>query len=309
MSAAGLLSERLCRRYGAIPVRFLDDTTLQVAMIDPANVLVADDLRIMTGYTIVPAIASEEDVFGAIGKLNRLDDHVTENSDVGLGLDEEIADIREMTEEPPIVKLVNSVIAQSVDDAASDIHFEPQAKELVVRFRLDGVLHEVMSVPRRMQNGVISRLKVMADLDIAERRVPQDGRIGLVVGGKPIDMRVATLPTVYGEKIVMRLLDKTNVMLDLTDLGFSAKALKRYKRSFTQPVRRHPRHRTDRLGQVDHALRHAEHHQLAREERDHRRGPGRVPPAGHQPGAGQHQGRHDLRRRRCARSCAATPTS
>jgi type IV pilus assembly protein PilB len=236
VSAAGLLSERLCRRYGAIPVRFLDDNTLQVAMVDPANVLVADDLRIMTGYTIVPAIASEEDVFGAIGKLNRLDDQVTENSEAMVGLgDDEIADIREMTEEPPIVKLVNSVIAQSVDDAASDIHFEPQAKELVVRFRLDGVLHEIMSVPRRMQNGVISRLKVMADLDIAERRVPQDGRIGLVVGGKPIDMRVATLPTVYGEKIVMRLLDKSNVMLDLTDLGFSAKALKRYKRSFTRP--------------------------------------------------------------------------
>jgi len=235
MSAAGLLSERLCRRYGAIPVRFVDDTTLQVAMIDPANVLVADDLRIMTGYTIVPAIASEEDITGAIGKLNRLDDHVTEASDqVSVG-DDEVTDIREMTEEPPIVKLVNSVIAQSVDDAASDIHFEPQAKELMVRFRLDGVLHEVMSVPRRMQNGVISRLKVMADLDIAERRVPQDGRIGLVVGGKPIDMRVATLPTVYGEKIVMRLLDKSNVMLDLADLGFSTKALKRFQRSFTRP--------------------------------------------------------------------------
>jgi type IV pilus assembly protein PilB len=235
MSAAGLMSERLCRRYGAIPVRFIDDTTLQVAMIDPANVLVADDLRIMTGYTIMPAIASEEDVFGAIGKLNRLDDQVRENPDaVGSGEDE-ITDIREMTEEPPIVKLVNSVIAQSVDDAASDIHFEPQAKELVIRFRLDGVLHEVMSVPRRMQNGVISRLKVMAELDIAERRVPQDGRMGLVVGGKPIDMRVATLPTVYGEKIVMRLLDKSNVMLNLTDLGFSEKALKRYKRSFTRP--------------------------------------------------------------------------
>jgi len=235
MSAAGLLSERLCRRYGAIPVRFVDDTTLQVAMIDPANVLVADDLRIMTGYAIVPAIASEEDIVGAIGKLNRLDDQVTESSDTAVGLEDEVTDIREMTEEPPIVKLVNSVIAQSVDDAASDIHFEPQAKELVVRFRLDGVLHEIMSVPRRMQNGVISRLKVMADLDIAERRVPQDGRIGLVVGGKPIDMRVATLPTVYGEKIVMRLLDKSNVMLDLTDLGFSPKALKRFQRSFTRP--------------------------------------------------------------------------
>jgi len=238
MSAAGLLSERLCRRYGAIPVRFIDDTTLQVAMVDPANVLVADDLRIMTGYTIVPAIASEEDVYGAIGKLNRLDEHVTENSEENAALvegDANLTDIREQTEEAPIVKLVNSVIAQSVDDSASDIHFEPQAKDLVVRFRMDGVLHEIMSVPRRMQNGVISRLKIMAELDIAERRVPQDGRIGLVVGGKPIDMRVATLPTVYGEKIVMRLLDKSNVMLNLADLGFSPKALKRFQRSFSKP--------------------------------------------------------------------------
>ena len=146
-----------------------------------------------------------------------------------------MADIRDATEEAPIVKLVNSVIAQSVDDSASDIHFEPQAKELMVRFRVDGVLHEIMSIPRRMQTGVISRLKIMADLDIAERRVPQDGRIGLMVGGKPIDMRVASLPTVYGEKIVMRLLDKSNVMLDLEDLGFAEKALKRFHKSFTKP--------------------------------------------------------------------------
>ena len=105
----------------------------------------------------------------------------------------------------------------------------------MVRFRIDGVLHEIMSIPRRMQSGVISRLKIMADLDIAERRVPQDGRIGLMVGGKPIDMRVATLPTVYGEKIVMRLLDKSNVMLNLEDLGFAEKALKRFQKSFTKP--------------------------------------------------------------------------
>jgi type IV pilus assembly protein PilB len=154
---------------------------------------------------------------------------------VSPGDDDSIADIRDATEEAPIVKLVNSVIAQSVDDSASDIHFEPQAKELVVRFRIDGVLHEIMSIPRRMQSGVLSRLKIMADLDIAERRVPQDGRIGLVVGGKPIDMRVATLPTVYGEKVVMRLLDKSNVMLDLEDLGFAEKALKRFRKSFTKP--------------------------------------------------------------------------
>ncbi|HJW75666.1 MAG TPA: ATPase, T2SS/T4P/T4SS family [Thermoleophilia bacterium] len=236
MAAANLIPDKLCRKYSAIPVRFIDDSVLLVAMVDPANIFALDDLKIMTGYDIRPAIASTEDVFGAIAKLNRLDGAVTENDEDRLaGFDDELADIREATEEAPIIKLVNSVIAQAVDDAASDIHFEPQAKELTVRFRMDGVLHEIMTVPRRMQSGVLSRLKIMAELDIAERRVPQDGRMGLVVGGKPIDMRVATLPTVYGEKVVMRLLDKSNVMLDLKDLGFAEKALKRFQRSFTKP--------------------------------------------------------------------------
>ena len=140
-------------------------------------------------------------------------------------------DIREQIDEAPIVKLVNNVLAQAADDGASDIHFEPQAKELIIRFRRDGVLHEVMSIPRRMQSGVLSRLKIMADLDIAERRVPQDGRIGLMVGGKPIDMRVASLPTVYGEKIVIRLLDRSNVMLRLEDLGFRGESRWRATRS------------------------------------------------------------------------------
>jgi len=237
-AAGNMIPEKVARKYGAVPVRFLDDNSLLVAMVDPANIFALDDLRILTGYEIHPAIASEEDVFGAISRMHRVSDSVSENAEEKAArLEEEtdVADIREATEEAPIVKLVNSVIAQSVDDGASDIHFEPQAKECVVRFRIDGVLHEIMSVPRRMQSGVISRLKIMADLDIAERRVPQDGRIGLVVGGKPIDMRVATLPTVYGEKIVMRLLDKSNVMLNLTDLGFSEKALKRFQRSFTKP--------------------------------------------------------------------------
>jgi type IV pilus assembly protein PilB len=236
MAAANLIPDKLCRKYSAIPVRFLDDSLLLVAMVDPANIFALDDLKIMTGYDIRPAIASTEDVFGAIAKLNRLDGQVSESDEERLaGLDEELSDIREATEEAPIIKLVNSVIAQAADDAASDIHFEPQAKELIVRFRMDGVLHEIMTIPRRMQSGVLSRLKIMAELDIAERRVPQDGRIGLMVGGKPIDMRVATLPTVYGEKVVMRLLDKSNVMLDLKDLGFAEKALKRFQRSFTKP--------------------------------------------------------------------------
>ena len=235
-SASHLIEDKLARRYSAIPVRFVEDKLL-VAMADPQNLLALQDLEILTGYTILAAISSEEDIFKAISDAYRERD-VGENAEekaLSAELDEPVSDIRDATEEAPVVKLINNVIAQSVDDGASDIHFEPQAKELVIRFRIDGVLHEVMAVPRRMQSGVISRLKIMSDLDIAERRVPQDGRIGLMVGGKPIDMRVATLPTVYGEKVVMRLLDKSNVMLDLKDLGFAPKALKRFSRSFTRP--------------------------------------------------------------------------
>jgi type IV pilus assembly protein PilB len=237
-AAAGYIDEKLARRYGAAPVRFLDDNTLLVAMVDPQNLLALQDLEIITGFAIQPAIASEEDIYGAIANTYRDRPDIDESAAEDAAFEEaagELGDIREATDEAPIIKLVNSVIAQSVDDGASDIHFEPQAKELMIRFRVDGVLHEIMSIPRRMQAGVISRLKIMAELDIAERRVPQDGRIGLIVGGKPIDMRVATLPTVYGEKIVMRLLDKSNVMLDLEDLGFSEKALKRFHKSFTKP--------------------------------------------------------------------------
>ena len=147
----------------------------------------------------------------------------------------ELRDIREQVDAAPVVKLVNGVLARAADEGASDIHFEPQAKDLLVRFRHDGVLHETMTIPKRLQQGVLSRLKIMADLDIAERRVPQDGRIGLVVGGRPIDMRVASLPTVYGEKIVIRLLDRANVMLRLEDLGFAEQALARYAKSYSKP--------------------------------------------------------------------------
>ena len=237
-AAAGAFDEKLARRYGAAPIRYLDDNTLLVAMVDPQNLLALQDLEIITGYSIRTAIASEEDIYGAIAKIYRNRPEVGVDESEEAALDDgalDVADIREMTDEAPIVKLVNSVIAQAVDDSASDIHFEPQTKDLAVRFRVDGVLQPIMSIPRRMLHGVISRLKIMADLDIAERRVPQDGRIGLMVGGKAIDMRVATLPTVYGEKVVMRLLDKTNVMLDLEDLGFSERALKRFRAAFTKP--------------------------------------------------------------------------
>jgi len=237
--AATMIPEKLARRYGAIPVKFVDENTLLVAMVDPTNVFAIDDLRMMTGYDIKPAIASTEDVFNQISKIHRMGDsassQVEEDDEDLLGETSVDADIREVASEAPIVKLVNGVISQGVDDGASDLHFEPQEKELAIRFRIDGVLHAVMSVPKRMQSAVLSRLKVMADIDIAERRIPQDGRIGLIVGGKPIDIRVASMPTVYGEKIVLRILDKSSVMLNLSDLGFAEKALKRYERSYTKP--------------------------------------------------------------------------
>jgi type IV pilus assembly protein PilB len=237
-AAASLISERDARRYAALPVAFDDDHTLVVAMADPANIFAIDDLRILTGCDIEPGIATEEDIFEQIGQLNRLDERVGQDLETAAeedASDQDIRDLLERVDEAPIVKLVNSIIAQAAEDGASDIHFEPQAKEMTVRFRQDGVLHEVMSVPRRLQSGVLSRLKIMADLDIAERRVPQDGRIGLMVGGKPIDMRVASLPTVYGEKIVIRLLDRSSVLMRLEDLGFGEKALARYRKSFTKP--------------------------------------------------------------------------
>ena len=237
--AATMIPEKLARRYGAIPFKFLDENTLQVAMVDPTNVFAIDDLRMMTGYDIKPAIATAEDIFNQISKVHRLGDAVDED-DLNDEAEEDTtaqatADIRNVASEAPIIKLVNGVISQGVDDRASDIHFEPQEKELAIRYRVDGVLHEVMSVPKRMQAGVLSRLKVMADIDIAERRIPQDGRLGLSVGGQPIGTRVASIPTVYGAKIVLRLLDKSSVLLSLSDLGFSKLALKRYEGAFRKP--------------------------------------------------------------------------
>jgi type IV pilus assembly protein PilB len=239
--AADLISQRDARRYGALPIGFVNEHTVLVAMADPSNIVAIDDLRILTGFDIEPAVADADDISGALAKLKASDEQVadqlafqSDESEEDSGHDE-LKDIREQVDAAPVVKLVNGILARAADEGASDIHFEPQAKEMLVRFRHDGVLHETLTIPKRLQAGVTSRLKIMADLDIAERRIPQDGRIGLTVSGRPIDMRVAALPTVYGEKIVIRLLDRSNVMLRLEDLGFSDQALVRYTKSFTKP--------------------------------------------------------------------------
>jgi type IV pilus assembly protein PilB len=236
-SAGALVPEALARRYAALPVSF-EDGKLVVAMADPANVLAIDDIRAITGLEVVAKVATRSDVEDAISRMARMDDSVTELAELAAEGAEEIADLAGLesaVEEAPVVKLVNTLVSRATSERASDIHIEPGERELRIRFRIDGVLHEVMRTPRTIANAVVSRLKIMADINIAERRIPQDGRVSLRVGGRQIDLRVATLPTVFGEKVVMRILDKSNTLLDLTDLGFLPDSQSRYEKGFRQP--------------------------------------------------------------------------
>ncbi len=217
--AANLIDAAKARRYQTIPVSFLGEQTLLVATADPANVLALDDIAMATGYEVRRAVASPEDIDGLIGQLSRLGDAVEELEDVEDAA--EVIELRDQADEAPVVKLVHSVIADAVRRGASDIHFEPRASDMRVRYRIDGVVMDTTTVPRQLVAGLVSRVKIMANLDIAERRVPQDGRIGLNVDGRHIDLRVATLPVVRGESIVMRILDKDSVVMELDVLGMS----------------------------------------------------------------------------------------
>jgi len=236
-AVARLIDEKTARRYQAVPVRLEGEGRLVVAMADPSNVFAIDDLRILTRHEIRPVLAGSEEIHTLLGQTSRLDAVVADLVQESGGGDDplEQADIADASDDAPVVRLVNSLIARAVDERASDIHFEPQAKEMVVRYRVDGVLRTVTAVPFRLANGVASRVKIMADLDIAEKRVPQDGRVGLTVGGRPLDLRVATLPTVYGEKIVMRILDKSNVLMRLSGLGFTRDVLAKFEACYSRP--------------------------------------------------------------------------
>jgi len=231
-AALNLVNVQAAKRFNAAPIGF-DETgkRLLVAMADPSNVLALDDLKMMTGHTITRVVASPDDIAGLIARMNRLDDAVAEAIDEGE--DDEglsaVTEIRESADDAPVIKLVNSLIAQAVDEGASDVHFEMQeTKDMRVRFRIDGVLSETTQIPKRMTAGVVSRVKIMGDLDIAERRLPQDGRVSLRVEGRPIDIRVVTIPGVWGEGIVMRLLDKEQVLLSMDTLGIGGDSLHRF---------------------------------------------------------------------------------
>jgi type IV pilus assembly protein PilB len=238
-TAAALLPEQVARKYRALPIGYEDDK-LVVAMADPANLFALDDIRTITGMDVQPVVATAADIESAIRKYSHFDESVeTVASEASAAADDDVLELERLAQsaidEGPIVKMVNLLITQAIGDRASDIHIEPSERDVRIRYRVDGVLHEVMRSPKNVQAGLISRLKVMADINIAERRVPQDGRISLTVGGKSIDLRVATLPTVYGEKVVIRVLDKSSVLLRLEDLGFLEEAYKSYEVAFTKP--------------------------------------------------------------------------
>jgi type IV pilus assembly protein PilB len=236
-SAVASISPAVAKRHAALPIGY-EDGRLLVAMADPANVFAVDDIRSITGREVRPVVATKADLMAAIDRFHRSDeflDELTTSIDVAEDDDTDLTKVKEIVDDAPIVKFVNLLITQAIADRASDIHIEPAERDLRVRFRIDGVLHEMMHSPKSIQAGVISRLKIMSDLDIAERRVPQDGRLSVQSNGRKVDLRVATLPTVWGEKIVMRILDNSTAMLKLSDLGFADSNYRRWEESFTKP--------------------------------------------------------------------------
>ncbi len=235
--AVSLVSDSLARRYLALPIGW-NGTRLIVAMADPSNVFAIDDIRHLTGREVQAVVATRASIQTAIDKYHRMDtdaENISAQAASAMEVEEDLSNIREVVEDAPIVKLVNLVITQAVADRASDIHIEPTEHDVRIRYRIDGVLHEEMRAPKNIQPGIISRLKIMADINIAERRIPQDGRVTALVAGRQVDLRVATLPTVHGEKVVMRILDKSNALLQLTDLGFLPENMRRYEQSYRRP--------------------------------------------------------------------------
>ncbi|HWM33313.1 MAG TPA: ATPase, T2SS/T4P/T4SS family [Pseudolysinimonas sp.] len=242
VNAVALVPAAMCRRHGVLPVYMLGDQ-LTLAMVDPNNVFALDDVRATTGLRISVVVAEKSDLAAAIDRYHRADDEMTSLTQVfeeetepsGTDLAPYGGGSGDPEDDAPIVRFVNLLISQAIQDQASDIHIEPGEKQLAVRYRIDGVLHEMQNAPKSIQNGVISRLKIMSEIDIAERRRPQDGRMSVVHGGKRIDLRVATLPTVYGEKVVMRILDSSATTRRIEDLHMLERNLAVYSHSYSKP--------------------------------------------------------------------------
>jgi type IV pilus assembly protein PilB len=244
-SVVRLIPVGIVQKHLVIPVA-KHGSTLSMAMVDPTNVFAVDDIKFMTGLKIELMVATEAAVRRAIDRLydssESLQNVMASIEDAGMEVMEEqddshlnIGELKQAVEEAPVVKLVNLILAEAIKKGASDIHAEPYEKAFRIRFRIDGVLYEVMSPPMSLKSAIISRLKIMADLDISERRLPQDGRMKVKFKGREVDFRVSTLPTLFGEKVVMRLLDKSNLKLDLGKLGFEPQALAAFEEAIRAP--------------------------------------------------------------------------
>ena len=238
MGAANLVSVQTARRFHAVPVGYVDPETLLVAMADPANVLAVDDMQMMTGLHCRVAVAAEVDIEALISRLNSLESAVSEavsedEEEANLST-AEVTELRESADDAPVIKLVYSILGQAVNEGASDVHFEVEEKDMRVRFRVDGVLTEAARVPRRMVSGVISRIKIMSELDIAEKRIPQDGRVAVNVNDRRIDLRVVTVPTERGEGATIRILDKTQAIRTLDELGLLGEARAQFTDAYHQ---------------------------------------------------------------------------
>lgn len=232
-----LIPETLARKYELIPVLKIGNR-LTCAMVDPWNVFALDEVRMKTNLIIEPAVATEAEIkkaldehYGAKGTMEEVIKSIDEEK---LGFEEgkevDLKKLEDVVEEPVVIKLVNLIIMKAIKEGASDIHIEPEEEVLKTRFRVDGMLHEISSPPKHLQSAIISRLKIMANLDIAERRVPQDGRFNIKMEGKQIDVRVSCMPAIYGENVVLRLLDVSSALLGLKDLGFSKEVLEKYQK-------------------------------------------------------------------------------
>lgn len=237
-SAIALVPGSVCRRYAVLPIH-ATAATLTLAMSDPGDVLAIDDIRALTRLSVVPVVAEQSDLLLAINRYHRADGELTSlSTEIDDSASTEVAtvDYSEIRDDDaPIVRFVHLLISQAIQDRASDIHIEPNENDFRVRYRIDGVLHEMQRAPKNIQNGVVSRLKIMSEMDIAERRKPQDGRLSVNHNGHKIDLRVATLPTVFGEKVVMRILDNSSTMLSLEALDLLESNAAVFKESYTKP--------------------------------------------------------------------------
>jgi len=245
-----IVPEAIARKYTLIPIE-KNDNIISVAMVDPLNIVILDELKLMTGYNIEPVFALEDDILSAIDKYygttssqqaleeiikkNTSNEDASDISVVEKKDDEGIVSLENQAESGPIIKMVNIIISSAIKSHASDIHIEPSYKDTKIRFRIDGVLHIQQTIPKKFHNAIVSRIKIMSNLDISERRIPQDGRIKIKLSEKEIDLRVSILPTIFGEKIVMRILDSSGLKLKLEELGFEPENLAIFSKCIKAP--------------------------------------------------------------------------